>query len=648
MSNKNIRSSQLLSPFGIGQIINFPKEVSLMVCGLNLWDQNIRNRKAQAGIGKINENTLRINEPRLQKVMGVEYFLKPFEYKTSGENNKHLTIPAVRFPKWHYCTNPRCGRMREVELTYSSEKVECLECSDPKKKNKYKMIPVRFVAACSEGHIQDVPFREWVHNGPVPPGESSHKLSYHSLPGSGDMGSILIKCTCGVSRTLAGIMHIGRDGNEIYNSALASIGLDRDQNHNFSPEIPNNSNSSGQYCKGHRPWLGLEGVTNPDTCKRHLQVLLRGGSNIHYANIISALYLPETSVNSNEFVAKVINDLTIEKLMEYYDQDNGTMLLPTILGTQSVVTNGLITSEELLQGVLDEILGEDSNETDLTSDLQLRWEEYNFILKGYDSEHADLKAIKKNFAQYNDGSLLENYFESVVLIEKLKETRVFTGFSRINPSNRGDMEELSTETVKWLPAVEVFGEGVFLKFRDDKLDEWLSENDQSFTGIINRYHQAMLRRRPQDPPRGLNSIFILMHTFVHLLIKRLCFNCGYGSSSLRERIYFSNDPETRMNGILIYTSSGDSEGSLGGLVRQGKELNLGKLVRDAIEDSRWCSADPVCSEVGQSSGQGPDNINGSACHNCCIVPETSCEEFNMLIDRATITGTLENEIGYFK
>jgi hypothetical protein len=149
-------------------------------------------------------------------------------------------------------------------------------------------------------------------------------------------------------------------------------------------------------------------------------------------------------------------------------------------------------------------------------------------------------------------------------------------------------------------------------------------------------------------PRDISPAYIMMHTFAHLLIKRLCFNCGYGSSSLRERIYFSSNSETRMNGILIYTSSGDSEGSLGGLVRQGREMFLSKLIKDTVADSRWCSADPVCSDIGQISGQGPNNVNGSACHNCCIVPETSCEDFNSLLDRATITGTVnDSSIGYF-
>ena len=103
-----------------------------------------------------------------------------------------------------------------------------------------------------------------------------------------------------------------------------------------------------------------------------------------------------------------------------------------------------------------------------------------------------------------------------------------------------------------------------------------------------------------------------------------------------------------MNGFLIYTSSGDSEGSLGGLVRQGRPGNLEKILRESIEDSRWCSADPVCMQVGSEDGQGPDSVNGAACHNCAVIPETSCEEFNMLLDRAFVTGDGENpDLGFF-
>lgn len=645
MAKNNIRSGQLLSPFGIGQIINFPKELSLMVCGLDLWDDEIEQRKISGGLDAIDENSLRITEPRLQKFLGVDYFRKPFPYKTKGLNNKYLQIPGVRFPSWHHCTSPKCGRMREVELTLSDEKVECPSCNS-------KMIPVRFVAACQEGHIQDVPFQEWVHNGPVPQDGITHELTYSTGSGSGDLGSIFIKCSCNLTRSLAGIMNIRKSENSIFDSALARIGLGKDDKQEFSETNKNDNNPSGQYCKGHQPWLGQEGINNAQSHKAHLQVLIRGGSNIHYSNIISALFLPKISEGAEEYIEKAINEIAggIEKLRQYHTQDNSNMLLGVVLENTSVVKNKLISKEDLVNGILLE-LNRNAEEIEISNEADLRQEEYKYILKGRNSENSDFKALKKTFENYEEKNILEENFESVVLIEKLKETRVFTGFSRIIPDKsdrNAKMSQLSKETVKWLPAYEVYGEGIFLKFKDDKIDQWQKKNEAYYKNLIERYHFAMQNRKSDYERKDLNGSFIMMHTFAHLLIKRLCFNCGYGSSSLRERIYFDSNSKNRMNGILIYTSSGDSEGSLGGLVRQGKENFLGKLVKDSIEDARWCSADPVCSDIGHSSGQGPDNVNGSACHNCCIIPETSCEEFNTQLDRSTIVGTLENpEIGYF-
>lgn len=620
-----------------------------MVCGLNLWDNSVALGKTNRGANSINENELRFNEIRLQKALGVNYFVKPFEFKTSGAKNNWLSIPAVRFPGWHYCTS--CGRMREEPLQKANAKIECTACWDGKSKFKSKMIPVRFVAACPSGHIQDVPFKEWVHNGPVP-SDGEHELSYHTGGGSGDLGSIYLKCTCGERRSLAGLMNIRKEGEDVFDSALARIGFRDEDDHKFDKDQPNDSNSNplGQYCKGHRPWLGLEGIKDSAGCQNHLQVLVRGASNVHFSEIQSAIYLPEGSLETNEYVLKVIEEIGIDSLKAYYKIDKGSVTLPAILATNQSVLKGFISKDELLAGVLNELLNDETEEEvlNIPSELKLRFEEYEYILKGRDSENSDFKAIVKSFNDYTEKDFLEKFFENVVLVERLKETRVFKGFSRINPNNKIKKEELSNEPVTWLPAVEVYGEGIFLKFKDDIVDKWLEKYNSDFKGIVKRYHSAMLKRRPQDEPRPINPFFVSMHTFAHLLIKRLCFDCGYGSSSLRERLYFSADPQTRMNGLLIYTSSGDSEGSLGGLVRQGKSKNLGRLVKSALEEARWCSADPVCSDIGNSSGQGPDNVNGSACHNCCIVPETSCEEFNMLLDRTTVIGSIDNpHSGFF-
>jgi hypothetical protein len=132
---------------------------------------------------------------------------------------------------------------------------------------------------------------------------------------------------------------------------------------------------------------------------------------------------------------------------------------------------------------------------------------------------------------------------------------------------------------------------------------------------------------------------VLLHTLAHLLINQLSFDCGYGSASLRERIYCDAEhPERPMNGLLIYTASGDSEGTMGGLVRQGQPGRLENALTRALRQATWCSSDPICTE---STGQGPDSCNLAACHSCALLPETSCEEGNRLLDRALVVGTAE-------
>jgi hypothetical protein len=126
----------------------------------------------------------------------------------------------------------------------------------------------------------------------------------------------------------------------------------------------------------------------------------------------------------------------------------------------------------------------------------------------------------------------------------------------------------------------------------------------------------------------IDPVFLAMHTLSHLLLRRITFECGYSSSSLRERLYFSN--ENRTAGIMIYTADGDSEGSLGGLVRQGRQDRLAQSLGEAVEQGAWCSSDPVCTET---AGQGLGGFNHAACHACSLVSETSCTAANTLLDR---------------
>ncbi|MFC3589859.1 DUF1998 domain-containing protein [Microbacterium barkeri] len=139
----------------------------------------------------------------------------------------------------------------------------------------------------------------------------------------------------------------------------------------------------------------------------------------------------------------------------------------------------------------------------------------------------------------------------------------------------------------------------------------------------------------------------MLHTFAHVLINELVFSCGYSSASLRERLSVSHAPGKEMAAVLIYTAAGDSEGTMGGLVRMARPENLLPVVRSAITDTRWCSTDPVCMDAGEK-GQGVNSCNGSACHGCALLPETSCEEYNQFLDRALLIGSfVKPNLGYF-
>jgi len=291
-----------------------------------------------------------------------------------------------------------------------------------------------------------------------------------------------------------------------------------------------------------------------------------------------------------------------------------------------------------------------AQEADLVNEgVRLRHAEYTALRTARADEDLVVRIVER--ASYADPVRL--FVNRVSLVEKLRETKAFAGFSRIFPEDGRPVTERTAMLWRaapnprqaWLPAQVVFGEGVFLTFDENQLTEWENRRpvQERVGDLVRRY--ARLERERHLRPRDLSPRFVLLHTFSHLLMTRLTFECGYTSASLRERLYVSTDPETAMAGLLIYTAAGDSDGTMGGLVRMGRPGYLEPVVRRALEVAQWCSADPVCIE---SHAQGPLSCNLAACHNCALVPETACEELNRFLDRALMVGTLTNpEMGFF-
>ena len=150
-----------------------------------------------------------------------------------------------------------------------------------------------------------------------------------------------------------------------------------------------------------------------------------------------------------------------------------------------------------------------------------------------------------------------------------------------------------------MPAYVVYGEGIFLELDETRLRHWEAGAGvrARVTALQNRYNAVAEKRQLIE--RTLTPRFVMVHTLAHLLMNRLTFECGYSSAALRERLYVSTDRDLPMAGILIYTAAGDSEGTMGGLVRMGKPEFLEGLLEKAVAEAKWCSADPVCMELGR-------------------------------------------------
>jgi hypothetical protein len=143
--------------------------------------------------------------------------------------------------------------------------------------------------------------------------------------------------------------------------------------------------------------------------------------------------------------------------------------------------------------------------------------------------------------------------------------------------------------------------------------------------------------------------YLMLHTFSHLLLTALSLDCGYPASSLRERIYAlpgeDNTPASGQYGILLFTGTSDAEGTLGGLVKAGREI--ARHARRAIEMASLCSNDPVCAGHDPDSPSGRP-LHGAACHGCCLIAETSCEQHNEFLDRALVATTVGgSDCGFF-
>ena len=213
--------------------------------------------------------------------------------------------------------------------------------------------------------------------------------------------------------------------------------------------------------------------------------------------------------------------------------------------------------------------------------------------------------------------------------------RVLLGFTRVDAPDPDADEQANVVFLnkgkgeKWLPAAEVHGEGIFIEFNKQTLSKWLSNT--KVKELSDKYadcYKEFCESKGWTVTELRNAVYVLMHTFSHLLIKQMSMLSGYSSSAIRERIYFGE----KMSGILLYTGSADKEGSLGGLVELGSVDKLRVVIQEAFREALLCTNDPECS----NNIPAGNNSNGAACHSCSMISETACENGNRMLDRGFV------------
>lgn len=604
-----VRVSQLILQYGVGAMIDFPNQ-TLMVAHPKYWE----------------EATIEIEDERLAKALGVEYFGMPF-----ASNNRAPGVAYVLFPRWYFC--PKCRHLKPIEdwmkefkqsgyyqknkwMTRFIRYPHCSSC-------KQRLIVTNIVTVCSNGHIDDFPWVQWVHYKNFNPSARlpchHPKLKFISNPSSEEgLPGIIIRCVnCDAQATL----------KDAFDPEIFARMANQFSTHDFT-------------CSGFHPWKNEH-----EECQLYPRAVQRSSSSVYFPVIVSSLVIPPYS---NKINVKIQNSKRYKEIrahLKYVREECDESLYQAHLQKAFPKYVAEIATE----------IGVKAKSVDTI--LRRKWLEQpkgNPNSLQYRMEEYDALTGKVKYGSYDEYDFLREemdlsryaipFIKQMVLIHKIREVEALLGFTRLVPIYNAFEDhpyvKIINEDMNWYPAYEVRGEGIFIEFDHEAIKRW----EQS-DGVINRLAHGYGDKVHHK--NRLTAKFILLHTLAHLLIKQLSFECGYNIASLKERIYSSDEEDGAvMSGILIYTASGDAEGTLGGLVRQGRPDIFPAIFQRAIQEAQYCSNDPVCI---LSNGQGRDSLNLAACHACALLPETSCEEHNVFLDRAFVVGTFENlEIGFYR
>lgn len=591
-----VRRSQVLMGAGPGSLYDL-LDHAVMIGGLDFWEDKARRMRP-------------LPEPRLRAALAARFLRAGWQLADDdaafreapecddSQPGKGQGIPALEFPRWFVCQACRALlTSKGLELHRGEYRHQC------GRSKAGKAVAVRFVAACPRGHVEDFPWVSFAHRT-VDAVCASPELELDE-GASGDFSEIVVRCrNCPAQNRLSTAM---------------------------APEARSD-------CRGERPWLGVEG-REKEGCPLKLRLLVRTASNSYFAQVVSALSVPDPGHELEDAVRKVIGDL------KRATRDN----LPVLRGAlDSLRPLARWSDDEILRAV--EAIKDGG---DVTRE-PLRTAELRQFLAQPGERPGEVAPEDAEFFVRRGADRRPRGIASVHLAHKLREVRVQIGFTRLEAMTPDLEGEYSLEgiqlaplglTTSWLPATEVKGEGVLLQLDPAMVAAW-EERDavRARERELRAGYDAWCGELP-DPrvaPEFPGARFYLLHSLAHLLISAISLECGYAASAIRERIYCAAaDADYPMAAILLSTGTTGSEGTLGGLVEQGRRIAA--HLAQAWDMGVLCSNDPVCAYHSPHGDHAHRHLEGAACHGCLFIAECSCERFNRYLDRALVVPTIGHE-----
>jgi hypothetical protein len=594
-----------------------------------------------------------------------------------GLKANDFVIPATHFPKWFIGSGGELKEYKDWLKLWIDKGQHSNEFAPPRDANKplmkngkevkiktkvfdnnaekptdkwvtlyQELTQTNIILICPNGHLSDVPwskFIKWKKTGALNEGKnlfsgesccSSPKLKWtESSAKSEGYSSIFVECiSCKQKVNLEGINNLKPNccGQKPWQVDIKERGV---------PLIP------------YEPCATLNQV-------EQMQIALVTGNNVYYATTFSSLYIPQSlaeGISEEQKTALSIANSKFEKILAKKPDTDKKAWADKNLDEDFIIENDFENTHDFIQnlhklflqvGITDE--NEDNYE-------KYRWQEYKSfrdnVEYGYTTKDKNLSFKDIAIDERLD---IAPYFKKIQKVENLQVSNVLLDFTRKIPNERIVVDgkvsqrtngqkiyDITDDKLFVLPANEVFGEGIFLDFKDDKIEKWVKDFQVK---IKERLEKVLSITAPnsqgaatREKIRTNEAKHFLIHTFAHLLMRELEFTCGYPTASLKERLYIS----PRMSGVLIYTAEG-AEGSMGGLVSQAYPNKINELIKGALQRAEDCSSDPLCWE---SDGQGIFNQNLAACFSCSLISETACEEFNLGLDRRFL---IDSEFGFFR